>query len=413
MTEIKLPFGLNENNTLVHIADVESGRKCCCICPSCNSPLIAVKGKQRQHHFRHDGTLECEAGLESAIHLTAKQIIMQEKQITIPEFICTVSETDSSGVEYTESKAIVQSGKIIDFDSVEEEVRLHGMRADILALKSDTPLIIEIFYRHKVDEQKLEKIASTNISAIEINLSDLKPEEVNDMETFRSAVVNNPKRMQWLYNAKTPIIEQELKECLGTKIQKKEKEYELKEIERQKKEQKEKKQLIQALDDLKPLWSDDRIARLKQEAQTHHIWKRNSRYLPFSWHELPDFLNMDVPNGDWIFGCDRRLWQTSFYSYFICKKGKAFSVHAVDGWLQNTVGCKVPYSVKIIGIYGRRYPKLVPDDLSGNLPSSWKTLSVYFDRLCDLGMLEYSGYDKKHSGSFWFKVVSQDSFCGN
>lgn len=40
--KIKLPFGLNENNLLVHVSNVENGKKCGCICPSCRVALIAV-----------------------------------------------------------------------------------------------------------------------------------------------------------------------------------------------------------------------------------------------------------------------------------------------------------------------------------------------------------------------------------
>ncbi|TIG87143.1 competence protein CoiA family protein, partial [Legionella pneumophila] len=77
--KIKLPFGLNENNVIVHITNVESGKNCNCICPSCSSPLIAAKGTKNQHHFKHTTTIECEGGLESAIHMAAKQIIKGAK----------------------------------------------------------------------------------------------------------------------------------------------------------------------------------------------------------------------------------------------------------------------------------------------------------------------------------------------
>ena len=85
VVEIKLPFGLNENNIIVHIADIESGDKCNLVCPSCKSPLIAVKGNKKQHHFRHKNFRECKGGLESAIHLAAKQMIMEKKQLTLPK----------------------------------------------------------------------------------------------------------------------------------------------------------------------------------------------------------------------------------------------------------------------------------------------------------------------------------------
>jgi len=63
-SKLKLPFGLNQNNILVHIADAESGKNCSCVCPSCQSPLIAVKGNIKQHHFRHAVVNECEGGME-------------------------------------------------------------------------------------------------------------------------------------------------------------------------------------------------------------------------------------------------------------------------------------------------------------------------------------------------------------
>jgi len=132
---------------------------------------------------------------------------------------------------------------------------------------------------------------------------------------------------------------------------------------------------LQALEDLKCRCSKEYIAQLEQEAETHPAWKRNSQYLSFSWHELPDFLNVTVPNGDWI---------------------------------QNTVGCKTPHCAETVGIYGRKYPQLVPTDVWGKIPSSWKTLNEYFWRLCDLGMLEFSGDDWKFPGSCWFKVVNRD-----
>ena len=407
-TKIKLPFGLNEKNILAHIADVESGKKCGCVCPSCRSPLIAAKGSKKQHHFKHAIINECESGLESAIHLAAKQIIMERKQVTLPECISIASTKDSRGIEHTEQETVVRNGKIVNFNSVREETELHGMKADILAVAGNKPLIIEIFYRHKVEDQKLMKIAKANISAIEINLSDLTSEDVRDWETFWSCI-NDPQRVLWLYNAKAHhSVYQKLENRLIVKIRALEKQYEQEEIKIQKQVQKQKEQLLQALNDLKALCSKEYIAQLNQKAETHPVWKYHSQYLPFSWHELPVFLNVDVPNGEWIFGCDRRIWQIAFYSYFIRRNGKPFSVRAVDNWLQTTGGCKIPSSAKTVAIYGRWYPQLVQAGISGKPPSSWETLGAYFTYLCELGVLEFSGPDRGFPGSFWFRVISKD-----
>lgn len=405
---IKLPFGLNKEGTLVHISDVASGKKCTCICPSCYSPLIAAKGTKNQHHFRHDANDECASGLESAIHFAAKKIIKERKSITLPECVSRAEMRDSRGIEYTEEEIVVQNGTVISFDDVEEEIELHGIKADILATSSHKQLIIEIFYRHKVDDEKYIKIVKANISAIEIDLSDLTPEDVVDWDSFWLRI-NDTGRIKWLYNAKAyDSIYRNLEGRIDKIIQEKERQYAREKLERQKQEEREKRELLQALERLKPLCSREHIEELNENAEAHKVWQRTKKYLKYSWLNLPDFLKAEVPNGDWIFDCDRRVWQSAFYSCFICYSGKSFTIKSVDDWLQKE-GCKVHKSVKIVGIYGRKYHELVPDAVLTHFPSSWSTLESYFEHLCDLGMLVYSGPDKKNHGSHWYKVLGKET----
>ncbi|KKM04060.1 hypothetical protein LCGC14_1768050 [marine sediment metagenome] len=400
--KIKLPFGLNENNILVHITYVERGKKCYCVCPSCRSPLIAAKGSKKQPHFKHAVVNECEGGMESAIHLAAKQMIMEKKQITLPKYVSIASATDSRGIKHTEGKTVVEDGTVITFDSVQEETELHGMKADILAKKGNKSLIIEIFYRHKVEDQKLVKITEANISAIEINLSDLTPEDVKNWETFWLCI-NDPRRVQWLHYAKAhPELKKQLEMKIQAQIQEQEEEYKQEEI-------REKKVLSRALYVLKTRPRKQYIAYLKQKAETSPVRKFYTQNLPFSWPDLPDFVNADIPNGDWIFGCDRRVWQTAFYKSFIWIKEESFSVRRVHNWLQHIV--KINKSVEAVEIYGSCYPCLVSADIYASLPSSCGTLRAYFNYLCELGMLEFSGDELGDPGSCWFRVVSKSARC--
>lgn len=406
--EIKLPFGLNADGILVHIADVESGKGCGCFCPSCRSPLVAAKGPVRQHHFRHDVEIDCVIGLESAIHLAAKKILKEKMHITLPEYVAAVTKEDSRGEEYTEQETVVTAGKVVRFDNVQEEIEMHGMIPDILAATGGKSLIIEIFYRHKVDDKKLEKIIQANISAIEINLSDLKPDDVKDWEAFWS-FMNDPERVQWLYNAKArDSVYPKLEIKLTKKVEAQELVYKQEEIAKQKQAEREKVRLKEALKDYNLHRSAEIRAQLSANAENHPGWQHTKQYLPYSWDALPDFLKADVANGDWIYGCDKSIWQAAFYSFFICKSGKRFCIKIVDDWLQNTVKCKVPSNVKTVGIYGRRYPELLPADLSGRLPSTWRTLQEYFFQLCYLGMIEMAGEDWQNPGNYWFQVVSKD-----
>lgn len=211
--KIKLPFGLNKNSVMVHIADVERGKKCDCICPSCRSQLVAVKGEKKQAHFRHAIINECVVGFESAIHLAAKQIIKEKKQITLPKHSLILTKIDSKGEKHSIEKKIVVDETTMCFDSIQTEIDIGGMRADLLAKKGKNKLIVEILYTHKVDSQKLSKIISANISAIEINLSDLEHEDINNWEAFWE-IINNPRRIHWLHNIKDDDYREELEKQL-------------------------------------------------------------------------------------------------------------------------------------------------------------------------------------------------------
>jgi hypothetical protein len=264
----------------------------------------------------------------------------------------------------------------------------------------------------KVDDEKLAKIADANISAIEIDLSDLSYDDVADWTAFW-ARINDPERARWLHNAKAQDIYEQLEKRLRVLMEAWEREYEREDRAAKEQQEKEKHQLKTALAELKAASAQERIDRLAQGADTHRIWRYHRQYLPFAWNELPEFLNMQVPNGDWIYGCDRRLWQVAIYSYFICKQRKPFCVRAVDKWLQQTVGCNVPRSAKTVGIFGRRYPGLLPAELADNLPSTWKTVSSYCDVLCRLRVLSSLGPDERLRGNFWFTALSEPAVFRN
>lgn len=402
MNTIKLPFALDKNNTIVHIDHVERGKHCCCICPSCKLPLMAVKGNQKQHHFRHANHNECEYGLESSIHIIAKQIIVEKQEITLPEYRVEVSAKDSMGKDYVEVE--IKDAKNVEFDHIKEEVEIYGMRADILAEKSNKQLVIEIFYSHKVGDEKLAKIKNANISAIEIDLSGLVQEDLKDRESFW-LTINDQKNIKWLHNSKELEIRQKLKKQLDEKMHEQEKKYEIDKIAKERKVQSEKKELLRSLGYIPSKLSNENKERLKQKAEAHQLWKQTKRNLPFTFHDIPSYLNENVKDGDWIFECDRRVWQTAIYHYFINYNGKSFSIKRADDWLQKN-GCKVSKEARTVGICGRKYPELLPDDFY--LPSPWNTLKAYFEHLVKLGVLEFSGIDYKKPGNYWFKPIVQE-----
>ncbi|MCM3390237.1 hypothetical protein M3649_19245 [Ureibacillus chungkukjangi] len=185
----KLPYGL-KNGKLVHISEVEKGLKCECVCPGCNSVLIARKGAKTTHHFAHYNGAECSKAVETALHLSAKEILQKHKKIRIPKVIVDLN--------FRTENWILSEEMYIEFDEIKLEYRLDNIVPDVIVLVKGKPLLIEITVTHKTDSEKLAKIKNAGISCIEINLSKINSElSVEDLEEI---VIHQIELKNWLHN---------------------------------------------------------------------------------------------------------------------------------------------------------------------------------------------------------------------
>src|SRR5690606_37058447 len=78
---------------LISIYDSENTeffKECYCPDPNCNSQLIARKGNIRTHHFAHRPDSPSCYGLETALHLKAKEIIKNLTALEIPDYTVTL-----------------------------------------------------------------------------------------------------------------------------------------------------------------------------------------------------------------------------------------------------------------------------------------------------------------------------------
>lgn len=152
----EISYGLDlKTNTLKHIDEVENGEKCGCVCPYCNTPLIAKHGNTNTHHFAHKNA-DCGQAYETAVHVFAKEIIEKHKKIAV-------------NLDLYE----LENNKYLVFDKVELEKVVDDIKPDIIGYKNGEQFFIEICVTHAIDEEKLNKIKKLNITTIEINLENL------------------------------------------------------------------------------------------------------------------------------------------------------------------------------------------------------------------------------------------------
>ena len=82
---MSMSIAVNEQKQIVNVKQVERGLACMCFCFECDEPVVARKGEKNEHHFAHFNNKEsCTIHPESILHKFAKQVIMQERYLTLP-----------------------------------------------------------------------------------------------------------------------------------------------------------------------------------------------------------------------------------------------------------------------------------------------------------------------------------------
>ena len=186
----RMLYGLRDS-VVIHISKVEKGLACGCTCPGCGADLIARKGKVKQHHFAHASGADCDKGLETGIHLAAKDILAKREEIVLP----------AAEVKFSGGKRAIEVAPegLYTVSNVRLESGIGGLIPDVLVDIDGQTLAIEIFVTHRVDEEKVEKLRQLDLSTIEIDLSAVARDL--DPPLLESIVVDECDRKHWLFHS--------------------------------------------------------------------------------------------------------------------------------------------------------------------------------------------------------------------
>jgi hypothetical protein len=188
--DVKVPYGEKDGRSF-HVDEVENGIKCGCTCPGCGKKLIAAnRGEKRVHHFKHEKGAGYATCLESSLHLAAKDILLETKQITLP-----AAEYEFPGKQ---SSFLLAEAQMLTLDDVILEKREGDITPDVIAVANGVRIFIEIFVTHKVDEDKLDKIREMGVLAVEVDLSEYDRDF--DREILRKAICERGEDKRWLYD---------------------------------------------------------------------------------------------------------------------------------------------------------------------------------------------------------------------
>jgi len=232
----RLPFALRAGQ-LLRADEVANGLACACECPGCGARLVARnKGRYRVPHFAHHQAPECAHGLQTALHLAAKELFLTHRRLHLPGAAGDLSYAPDFWSRFSFNAHAYEyklyrhglgrptyslPSRYVAILDARLERRTGGLVPDIVLDTEAGPLLVEIAVTHFVDEVKLARLAALGISTLEIDLSghsrDLAGPALAQVvlhETSAKRWVFNPRFDAWLQTrrqsyeaAAGPVIE--------------------------------------------------------------------------------------------------------------------------------------------------------------------------------------------------------------
>lgn len=198
------PYG-ERNGSLVTASEVARGLSCGCLCPACGHRLQSHQGSIITPYFSHYRGCDCGASYQSALHMLAKDVLLEEKKILLPGLVVWSDISIARTGARPESETLVEPWTTINVDSVTLEKKLGRIVPDVLVKSNDRVLLVEIKVTHGIDVEKLSYIKSNNLNVIEFDFS--KARGIVDKDHVRRVLTQSYRgattgfgRGQWIHH---------------------------------------------------------------------------------------------------------------------------------------------------------------------------------------------------------------------
>lgn len=181
---VKLPWGCDLDNNLVHVSAAKNGRDCKLSCPHCSGALDAKQGRLLQWHLAHVSTTWCKGGVESLAHRRAIEILAAEKSVFLPP-----PDELSEGFFGNFSWAIAEVPLALE----------NPRRVDLMLYAGSERLAVEICVSHPVDAAKEEDLRTWPFPSIEIFVDPIVALAKSEDDFIQHVLETAPRR--WIHQA--------------------------------------------------------------------------------------------------------------------------------------------------------------------------------------------------------------------
>lgn len=196
-------FAVDKEGVVRSVEEVSRGLACECLCPACGERVIARQGEIREWHFAHSSGGDCAAAAETALHLAAKQALVEAKGIMLPEVTRGVTLKGEGGLIIGTA---TRPATWVDFLEVEAEKPLGAIKPDIYAVLGGSILLVEVAVTHFVDDAKRQTIIQHQLPCVEVDLSRIE-RATWTWEQIREAVVDGVALKSWVWALDQNILD--------------------------------------------------------------------------------------------------------------------------------------------------------------------------------------------------------------
>lgn len=374
--DLPLTFGIKAGE-LIHVDEVPNGLACECHCPACGESLIARQGAKTVHHFAHAGGSECKRGVQTALHLAAKTILVREKRMRLPALSVMEAVKDGAGKPHTGERGII--AKTVDFEEVREEVHLGAVVPDIVAMVGGRALLVEVAVHHFVDEAKRDKLRQLGRACVQVDLSGML--QGWNWETLRDALVDGETGKAWIHNPRESALRLSARQDAQVKAQLAERGRRMQRAQIPGFEQAEER-LAEML--RMGQFDIDRAAHAAL-APRHPWWTQPlTQTQGMAFDHLPEHVGIPVA-GESGFLVDRRVWQAALYAQFVRGPTKTFAYTKAIRWCLQVFPCRTEFAAL------QKNPLLLSPELRAALPWATRAVKAYLQELVQRGVLKAKG----------------------
>lgn len=223
MRAVKLGYAIKDGR-LVSVTSVPLGATCNCVCPKCGDPVVAKNrdfaSRVTQMHFSHAKNAECavrggETAPETALHLLAKDILVDGLRIAIPGLLLFPE------AKQTEFRQLFPAKRIKFRSATKEPWRPAvqsglDMRPDVSGItEKGQEIHVEFRVAHPVPPEKSDAAQKEQRWMVEIDLARFRGDTFN-VDELREFIQQSSLDRAWLSRGPGFDLKERLLKASGT-----------------------------------------------------------------------------------------------------------------------------------------------------------------------------------------------------